>query len=89
MDRVQNNSGLRSPEDQNNLLGVTSHKTRRLRGDLINMFKYIKKDQLFTLCQNRRTRGNDKNLVRPNRWKGVVVKNDLWCHVGLSFVGCE
>ena len=22
-------------------------------------------------------------------WEGVVVKSDLWCRVGLSFVGCE
>ena len=71
MSRLLRDSGVRSPEDRNNLLGITSHKTRRLRGDLINMFKYIEKDQLFTLCQNRRTRGNDKKLVRPNNYSTI------------------
>ena len=22
-------------------------------------------------------------------WEGVVVESDLWCRVGLSFIGCE
>ena len=61
MERVQNkmtrllrDSGVRSPEDRNNLLGVTSHKTRRLRGDLINMFKYIEKDTLTCLNTSKK-----------------------------------
>ena len=56
----------RSREDRNNVLGITSHEQRRNRGDLISTFKYLEKNELFTLSRNNRTRGNDKKIQRPN-----------------------
>ena len=43
---------------------VTDHKTRRLRGDLIYMHKYIEKPNLFTMSRAPGTRGNSKKLHR-------------------------
>ena len=52
MERVQNrmtrllpNAQARSPESRNTLMGISSHKQRRERGDLITMFKYIEREE--------------------------------------------
>ena len=73
IERVQNrmtrlllDSRNRSPENRNNVLGITSHKQRRDRGDLISTYKHLEKNELFTLSQNDRTRGNDRKIHRPN-----------------------
>ena len=72
MERVQNKmsrlirEGSRvRPQERNARLGISSHEIRRLRGDLINIYKYVNKGALFTLRDDSRLRGNDKAIRRP------------------------
>ena len=53
------------PEERNAILGLTSHENRRLRGDLINMFKHIEDESLFKLRNNPRFRGHSKTIRVP------------------------
>ena len=102
MERVQNkmtrllrDSHLRSPESRNNLLGITTHKIRRLRGDLINIYKYIEKGQIFTLSEDGRTRGNDKKILRPTCQSTIKRHSfsfrsvDEWNKLPNSVVNCR
>ena len=36
------------PEERNKIMNLTTHKERRLRGDLVTIYKNIDDDQLFT-----------------------------------------
>ena len=72
MEKVQNkmtkllhHGNILTPQERNNVLGITSHEQRRLRGDLINMFKNINNPSFFTLRNNERIRGNDKTIIVP------------------------
>ena len=53
------------PEERNRVLGITDHKTRRLRGDLIYMYKLLDEGDLFTPLRNSRTRGHSRRLYVP------------------------
>ena len=46
------------PEERNKIMNSTTHKERRLRGDLITIYKNIDDDQLFTMKNNDRTRSH-------------------------------
>ena len=81
MERVQNKMTRLIPNgrnlshcQRNKLIGVTSHQTRRLRGDLINIYKKINDEKLFILRNNQRTRGHNKTLVMP------IVNNNIKLH---------
>ena len=47
------------------ILGLKTHEKRRQRGDLINMFKHLSDESLFTLRNEPRFRGNSKTLKIP------------------------
>ena len=83
MERVQNkmtrmlNNGNRMTHDQrNSMLGISSHEQRRLRGDLINIYKNIANPDLFTLRNNDRTRGHEKTLILP-RCNTLIKKSSF------------
>ena len=72
MEKVQNkmtklarNTHHMRPEERNNILGLSSHEDRRLRGDMINMYKNINDESLFTLRNDTRTRGHSKMMRVP------------------------
>ena len=50
-----------SPRERNEVLGITSHEVRRLRGDLIYIYKLFDSD-LFSVSDVTRTRGHSKKL---------------------------
>ena len=61
---ARNTHGLR-PEQRNAVLGLSSHEERRLRGDMINMYKNINDEALFTLRNDDRTRRHSKMVRVP------------------------
>ena len=70
MERVQNrmtkllrHGNMMTPEERNEVLGLSTHEERRRRGDMIATFKNIDNPSLFTLRNNDRTRGNAKTIV--------------------------
>ena len=81
LEKVQNrftrllpNARTMTPAERNRRLGITSHETRRLRGDLIHMFKLSHDTSLFPRCTDPRTRGHSKKLQVPR------MNNDLRKH---------
>ena len=54
-----------NPEERNKRLNITSHEIRRKRGDMINIYKYMNADKIFTLRDNSSIRGNDKAVRLP------------------------
>ena len=72
LEKVQNRmtrmipaGNILNPEQRNQLLGLTTHENRRLRGDLINMYKNLENTDLFTLRNDFRFRGHSKTLKIP------------------------
>ena len=59
--RLLPQSALMTPEDRNRRLSISSHETRRLRGDLIFIYKLIDRE-FFTPSTEGRTRGHSKKL---------------------------
>ena len=75
MSRLIPNGGNLPHAERNRLIGVTSHQVRRLRGDLINIFKKHDDVNLFTLRTNERTlRGHNKSLAIP------IINNNVKKH---------
>ena len=54
-----------SQQQRNAKLGLSSHEDRRLRGDLINIYKNIENQYLFSLRNNPRLRGNSRTINVP------------------------
>ena len=54
-----------SSEQRNISLGLTTHEVRRLRGDLINVYKNINNESLFKLRNSDRFRGHSKTISIP------------------------
>ena len=52
MSRMLRNSNHLNSEERNKVLGITSHKQRRLRGEMINIYKNIDNNELFILRNN-------------------------------------
>ena len=80
MEKVQNRftrflpqSRVMSQEERNQRLNITSHESRRLRGDLVYMYK-LYESQLFTSSNETRTRGH------PKRLKIEITHNNLRKH---------
>ena len=67
-----------SSDARNSVLGLTSHEKRRLRGDLINTFKHIDNQSLFTMRNDERFRGHNKT-VRIPRSNCLVKKHSFSC----------
>ena len=65
MTRMVRNGASRRPDQRNQLLRISSHEQRRLRGDLINIYKNIDNRDLFQLRDNQRLRGHSKTIVPP------------------------
>ena len=68
MEKVQNrytrllrHGNILTHEQRNKLLNITSHQTRRLRGDLIYTYKLLN-STLFTPSYETRTRGHTKKI---------------------------
>ena len=73
MEKIQNRfskllrqGSTMSPDERNRTLGITSHETRRLRGDLIYIYKLYNSEELFRPSTELRTRGNSKKLAIPS-----------------------
>ena len=72
MEKVQNKmtklipaGNLLNPHERNSALGLTTHEERRLRGDLINMYKHIENPSLFRMRNEPRFRGHSKTICIP------------------------
>ena len=86
-----------SHEERNKALGITSHQTRRLRGDLIYiyMYKLFEEEELFKKAIENRTRGNSKKLYleRTNnnlRKHSFSVRNiSVWNNLNNDIVNAE
>ena len=52
---------IMSPVERNQALGITTHQTRRQRGDLIYIYKMFESG-MFTRAINSQTRGHSKKL---------------------------
>ena len=65
MSRLIQNGHLKTAEERNEALGITSHQKRRLRGDLINIYKNINDRNLFQLRNNDRMRGHNLTICIP------------------------
>ena len=64
--RLLRQSSTMTPTERNHVLGITPHQTRRLRGDLIYMFKLHSNEKLFKHSTETRTRGHSQRLMLPN-----------------------
>ena len=69
MEKIQNRfsrllrlSSVTPPSQRNELLGITCHEKRRLRGDLIYIFKMFDSG-IFTPSMETRTRGHSRKLI--------------------------
>ena len=60
--RLLRHGRVMSPAERNSALEITDHKTRRLRGDLIYIYKMFD-SSLFVESVERRTRGHSRRLV--------------------------
>ena len=65
MSRLLPTGHILHPDQRNATLGLTTHEERRLRGDLINIYKQINNESLFTLRNNPRFRGHSKTIRVP------------------------
>ena len=65
MTRLLNGGRDLTPQERNGRFKITSHENRRQRGDMIKMHKYTNEQQIFTLRNDSRTRGNDKTIRLP------------------------
>ena len=87
MEKVQNrftrllrHGRVMAPEERNVFLGITDHKTRRLRGDLVHIYKMLEDENLFSLLAEGRTRGNSKKISQERannniRQHSFVIRN--------------
>ena len=83
MERVQNkikkllhHGNILTPQERNNILGMTSHEQRRLHDGLVKMFKNIDNQGFFTFRNNARIRGNDKTMLVPPR-NSIIKKHSF------------
>ena len=83
-----------SQQERNQRLNITSHETRRLRGDLIYIFK-LQESTLFTPAPDNRTRGHSKKLVIENtnnniRKHSFAARNiNIWNSLPENIVNAE
>ena len=83
MTRMIPTGNIMNPDQRNRLLGLTSHENRRMRGDLINIYKNIENTTLFTLRNESRFRGHDKVLKIPA--SNCLIKKKLFqCEIKLT-----
>ena len=76
MTRLLPNSRSLTHETRNCMLGISSHQKRRLRGDLINIFKNIENENLFVRRNNNILRGHSKMLNVP-RCNTLILRNSF------------
>ena len=65
MTRMIRNGASVRPEQRKRILGIGSHQQRRLRGDLINIYKNIERRDLFNIRDDARLRGHSRTIIRP------------------------
>ena len=58
MTRLLRQGSYITPENRNKILGLTTHRKRRLRGDLNTIFKSIRKKDIFRLKESSRIQNN-------------------------------
>ena len=68
--RLLRHGNFMSPAERNLALKITDHKTRRLRGDLIYIYKMFD-SPLFTESMERRTRGHSRRLVQERTTNNI------------------
>ena len=78
MTKLLNHGNYLSPAERNSMLGITSHETRRKRGDLIAMYKNVNNEKLFKLRGPTRLRGHDKTMNLPVA-QNLIRKHSLAC----------
>ena len=78
MSKLARNCRHLRPEQRNEIMGLTAHEKRRLRGDLIYTYKYINDETLFTLRNDTRTRDHEK-VLRVPRSNCLVKKHSFSC----------
>ena len=61
--KLLNYGEIMRPDERNRIMNLESHQQRRLRGDLISIFKNFEDDQLFTKKTDSRTRGHSKAIA--------------------------
>ena len=64
------------PSERNQVMNLTTHQERRLRGDLITIYKNFENEELFTKKTDDRTRGHSKSIV-IRRAKTEIKKHCL------------
>ena len=75
MTTLLHHGNISTPQQRNNVLGITSHEQRRLRGDLVNMSKNNKNQSFFTLRNNARIRGNDNSSTKQLGNKETIIRS--------------
>ena len=85
--KLMNYGKTMTPVERNRIMKITSHQQRRLRGDLITMYKNIDNEVLFPKRIARNTRGHSKTVaIRRIRTeikkhsiahRSVTIWNDL------------
>ena len=71
MEKVQNRMSkllhlgeVMRPDERNQVMKISSHQQRRLRGDLITIFKNYGNENLFPRKPRAGTRGNSKAILK-------------------------
>ena len=102
LEKVQNkltkllkHGSVMRPDERNQMLGLTDHKTRRLRGDLIHLFKASLANQLNLVDRHSKRRFNTRAIARTScrtniRTHSFIIRNtEIWNSLPEDIVSSE
>ena len=87
---------VRTPQERNEIMGLTTHETRRLRGDLIQLYNYSRtENSALKPKTSDRTRGNSRAFTKQHcrtnvRAHSFFLRNiDAWNRLPEEIVTAE
>ena len=98
IEKVQNmytkllrHGNIMTPEQRNQMIGITKHKTRRLRGDLIYIFKLFNDRRFFTPHSETHTRAFEETATgtRPQQYQATLICAEEHCSVEQPAGNCN